>query len=167
MPQQPTGVKNLSLAYADRAAGAGIELEDLRLALDRLDTRAFVVVDAPPVLTSADALLLADIADFVVLVGDLRSGTRRDVRETLALLHDVRPSLAGWVTNVPRRRRGRQRLVRSGAGSGPPELPASVPKESDGEARAAQASGGRGARPDRPRPRACGGGDEEGPTMAR
>lgn len=134
MAQQPTGVKNLSLAYADGAAGAGIELEDLRLALDRLDTRAFVVVDAPPVLTSADALLLSDIADFVVLVGDLRSGTRADVRETLALLHDVRPSLAGWVTNLPRRGRGRQRLLRSGAGSGPPELPASVPKESDGEA---------------------------------
>ncbi len=103
--------------------GSRIELEELRLALDRLDTRAFVVIDAPPVLTSADALLLADIADFVVLVGDLRSGTRADVRETLALLHDTRPSLAGWVTNVPRPGRGRQRLMRSGAGSGPPGLP--------------------------------------------
>ena len=134
-PRYPTGVRNLSLVHAgDATGGSRIELEELRLALDRLDTRAFVVIDAPPVLTSADALLLADIADFVVLVGDLRSGTRADVRETLALLHDTRPSLAGWVTNVPRPGRGRQRLMRSGAGSGPPGLPDSVPRESDGQA---------------------------------
>jgi receptor protein-tyrosine kinase len=108
--QHPTIAPNLSLIKAGGAAGEGLRVDDLRKVLDRFDSRTFVVIDAPPVLTSADALLLADLADLVVVVGDLRSGTRTDLRETLALLVDVEPRLAGWVANVPRRRRTRTAL---------------------------------------------------------
>jgi Mrp family chromosome partitioning ATPase len=103
----PTAVRNLRMVPTRSAPGMSLELEDVHLVLQRMDRRAFVVIDAPPVLTSADALLLADAADHVILVGDLRSGTRTDVREALALLDDVRPKLAGWVANRPPRRRRR------------------------------------------------------------
>lgn len=115
----PTGVRNLSVVPLGGPNGARLELEDLHLVLEKLERRAFVVIDAPPVRSSAESLLLADAADLVVLVGDLRSGTRRDVRETMALLEDLAPRLAGWVTNQPprrwRRRRATWRADSSGA----------------------------------------------------
>jgi tyrosine-protein kinase len=101
----PTDVPDLSVITTGGAAGLGAELEDVRQLLNQFKRWAYVVIDAPPVLTSADSLLLADAADLVVLVGDLRSGTRTDVREAMALLDDVEPKLAGWVANVPRARR--------------------------------------------------------------
>jgi len=100
----PTSVRNLTVVPIGGTAGVHVELEDVHLLLERLERQSFVVVDAPPVLANADSLLLADAADLVVLVGDLRSGRREDVREAMALLDDVGPRLAGWVTNVPRRR---------------------------------------------------------------
>ena len=107
----PTDVRNLSVVRMGGALRAGLELHDVHLVLERLERRAFVVIDAPPVLTSADSLLLADASDLVVLVGDLRSGTRTDAREALALLDDVGPRLVGWVANRPPRRRHRRRQV--------------------------------------------------------
>jgi Mrp family chromosome partitioning ATPase len=100
----PTSVRNLSVVPLGASSGVRLELEDVHLVLERLERQAFVVVDAPPVLASADSLLLVDAADLVLLVGDLRTGTRGDVRETLARLDDVGPRLAGWVTNEPPRR---------------------------------------------------------------
>jgi polysaccharide biosynthesis transport protein len=102
-----TDVPNLSVIPTGGSPEARLELEDVRPVLKRLERRALIVIDAPPVLTSADSLLLADAADFVVLVGDLRRGTRTDVREAMALLHETGPRLAGWVANLPPRRRVR------------------------------------------------------------
>jgi Mrp family chromosome partitioning ATPase/capsular polysaccharide biosynthesis protein len=116
----PTEVRNLSMVRMGGGPGASLDLEDVHLVLERLERRAFVVIDAPPVLTSADSLLLADVSDLVVLVGDLRSGTRTDVHEALALLDDVRPRLAGWVANRPPRRRGRARKSDEVTVSAPP-----------------------------------------------
>ena len=100
-----TVLHNLSVVPSGGAPGERLELADLHLLLEGLERRAFVVIDAPPLLVSADSLLLTDVADLVVLVGDLRSGTRSDVRDALALLDDVGPRLAGWVANLPPRRR--------------------------------------------------------------
>ena len=105
----PTEVPHLSVLLSKDAPGATLAPQDVRLVQERLESRAIVVIDAPPVLTSADSLLLADVADLVVLVGDLRSGTRSDVREALALLDGAGPKLAGWVMNLPPRRRRRRR----------------------------------------------------------
>lgn len=86
------------------AQGAALPVDMLRLVLSHLGSHAIVVVDAPPVLDSASSLLLADNADVVLLVGDLRSGRRTEVAETLRLLEAARPAIAGWVVNLPRGR---------------------------------------------------------------
>lgn len=101
----PTDVRNLSLVPMGGPDEDGLDLEDLHLVLEKLERNAFVVIDAPPLLTAADALLLADVAHLVVLVGDLRRGHRADVREALALLDDASPRIAGWAVNRPPRRR--------------------------------------------------------------
>ncbi len=130
----PTGVRNLSVVPTGGEPGDGLELADLHLVLKRLAKGALVVIDAPPVLTSADALLLADVADLVVLVGDLRSGTRTDVRDAMALLDEVGPRLAGWVANLPPPRRRRARPsggVDGELGEGSRPVTAAMRPESD------------------------------------
>ena len=112
MALHPTGVRHLSVIPTGGERGVGLELEGLHLVLRRLEKRAFVVIDAPPMLTSADYLLLADVADFVILVGDLRSGTRTDIREAMALFDDVEPTPAAWVANPPAGRRERARVLK-------------------------------------------------------
>lgn len=122
----PTDVPNLSVIPTGGPPEASLALEDLRLVLAQLEKVAYVVIDAPPLLASADSLLLADAADHVVLVGDLRSGTRTDVREAQALLGEVGPTMAGWVANLPPRQRSRSlRPRRSPAAE--PEPPAAEP----------------------------------------
>ncbi len=101
----PTEIRNLSLVPMGGPGEDGLDLEDLHLVLEKLERGACVVVDAPPLLTSADSLLLADVAHLVVLVGDPRRVRRGDVREALALLGDVSPRIAGWVANRPPRGR--------------------------------------------------------------
>jgi Mrp family chromosome partitioning ATPase len=136
MALHPTDVRNLSVVPTGGTPEASLELENLQPVLKKLARRAFVVIDAPPVLTSADSLLLADVADLVVLVGDLRAGTRTDVREALALLHDVGPEPAGWVANRPSRRRAAARnraslpqQVPVPGPAGPSNPPAVLPAE--------------------------------------
>ena len=100
---QPTGLPHLRVVAAGEPGDieGPLELEQMPLVLSRLDARALVVIDAPPLLGSADSLRLAYHADLVVLVGDLTSGTRSDVQQALALLGEMRARVAGWVSNVP------------------------------------------------------------------
>jgi Mrp family chromosome partitioning ATPase len=98
----PTAVPNLRVIPAG-VPGERLELENLELVVGDLGAHAFVVIDAPSLLGSADSLLLADLSDLVVLVGDLRRGRRSDVRDAYSLLRDVGPRLAGWVANRPPR----------------------------------------------------------------
>jgi Mrp family chromosome partitioning ATPase len=86
------------------ARRTGLDIDMLRIVLGQLGSRAIVVVDAPPVLESAAALLLADNADVVLLVGDLRAGRRDDVGDAVRQLEGELPAVAGWVANLPRRR---------------------------------------------------------------
>ena len=97
----PTWLPHLRVIAAGEPADAEgpLDLEQLPLILGRLDARTLVVIDAPPLLGSADSLRLADLADLLVLVADLTSGTRSDVQEALVLLGDRRAKVAGWVSN--------------------------------------------------------------------
>jgi succinoglycan biosynthesis transport protein ExoP len=90
------------------------DIDVLRIILGQLGSRAVVVVDAPPVLESATAVLLADKADVVLLVGNLRAGRRDDVGNAVRQLEEALPPVAGWVANLPR--------PRTAPRSGPPSF---------------------------------------------
>jgi Mrp family chromosome partitioning ATPase/capsular polysaccharide biosynthesis protein len=85
-----------------------LHVDHLRLALAHLAAHALVVVDAPPLLVVPDSLILAEHADVVLLVADLRSGTRSDASDAVGFREHVPAQPAGWVANRPQRpnRRG-------------------------------------------------------------
>jgi Mrp family chromosome partitioning ATPase len=118
-------------AGATREGGLRLHVDDLQLLLAQLGSGALVVVDAPPLLTWSDSLVLADRADLVLLVADLRGGTRTDAAAGVTLLRDLRPSIVGWVANRPPRR------PRRPARAVEPARPAPVPDRvgSDGALR--------------------------------
>jgi polysaccharide biosynthesis transport protein len=81
-----------------------------------------IVVEAPPLLAAADASLLADLADRILLVADERRSARSQVRSGMRDIEHVRSKVAGWALyNVGRvyRLRG---LVPPPADSGPTDL---------------------------------------------
>jgi polysaccharide biosynthesis transport protein len=55
-----------------------------------------VLVEAPPLLTAADASLLADLADRILLVADARRSARTQVRTGMRDIEHVRGKVAGW-----------------------------------------------------------------------
>lgn len=55
-----------------------------------------VLVEAPPLLAAADASLLADLADRILLVADARRSARGQVRSGMRDIADVRNKVAGW-----------------------------------------------------------------------
>ena len=55
-----------------------------------------VVVEAPPLLAAADASLLADLADRILLVADARRSARSQVGTGMRDIADVRDKVAGW-----------------------------------------------------------------------
>lgn len=57
----------------------------------------FVVIDAPPVLASADTGALAELGAMILLVADARATTRARVRAASSELSQVRDDLVGWV----------------------------------------------------------------------
>jgi polysaccharide biosynthesis transport protein len=97
-------------ALLERPAWRAV-LSDIRADADA------VVIEAPPVLASADTGPLADLADVILIVADAKRSTRAQVRATRAQLliamrdpHHVRGKLAGCVLdNVGRRHRLRSR----------------------------------------------------------
>jgi tyrosine-protein kinase Etk/Wzc len=97
-------VSVLPLGGSPDAWRAGLQIDMLRVVLGQLGSHAIVVVDAPPVLESAASLLFAETAGVVLLVGDLRSGRRKDVDAAMGLMEAARPVIAGWVVNLPHRR---------------------------------------------------------------
>ena len=69
---------------------------------DRAD---FVIITAPPVLASADARILADLADMTLLVADARHSARAQVLTAVRELDPVHEKIVGFVfTGVGRRR---------------------------------------------------------------
>ena len=95
----PTDVPNLTVIPTGGPPETSLALQDLRLVLEQLEKAACVVIDAPPLLDSADSLLLADAADHVVLVGAaalsalLRAGIMaRPERTSTAISSQATPS---------------------------------------------------------------------------
>jgi capsular exopolysaccharide synthesis family protein len=84
--------------------GSRVNLEDLELLIHTLSQRAFVVIDAPTAVGSAEAALLAGRTDFVLLVVDAQRGTRSAAAAAVAALAGVGGNLIGCVTNAPRAR---------------------------------------------------------------
>jgi Mrp family chromosome partitioning ATPase len=80
-----------------------LHVDHFRLTLAHLAAHALVVVDAPPLLVVADSLILAEQADVVLLVADLRSGTRSDASDALGFRENAPAQPAGWVVNRPQR----------------------------------------------------------------
>jgi Mrp family chromosome partitioning ATPase/capsular polysaccharide biosynthesis protein len=85
-----------AIAYLNSGSFARA-VETARLAHD------LVVLDAPPVLTAADALSAAEVADGIVLVVGL-GRTFDDLREAARVLGRAQAPLIGYVFNEPRRR---------------------------------------------------------------
>lgn len=106
---QPTDYAGLRVL----AAGTAPELErplnvdQLRLVLAQLAAGAVVVVDAPPLLSWPVSFILASHANAVLIVADLRAGTRADASAAAGLLGEG--VAVGWVSNRPRRTRRRLR----------------------------------------------------------
>lgn len=112
---QRTARPNLKvLTTGQRMMGSrDLHVDHLRLALAQLVARAVVIVDAPPLLTCPESLVLTHEADAVLLVADLRTGTRSDAVDGVGLMHDLPTKTAGWVVNHPHRR-ARRKARRSG-----------------------------------------------------
>jgi len=124
MALQRTTWPNLRVLAAGVRPGSEphLNVNQVRLVLGQLAAHAVVVVDAPPLLTWAESLLLADRADAVLLVADLRSGTRADAADVVALGQGFQTQLAGWVVNRQHRR------SRSTSGSADQSGRATVPE---------------------------------------
>jgi capsular exopolysaccharide synthesis family protein len=101
------GLRVLAPGPAVTDRGALLQSEALSRLLGQLRAAAdFVVVDAPPVLASADTGMLAEHCDLVVLVADARLSTRRRVRDaTRQLERSSVPLIACVFDNVGRARR--------------------------------------------------------------
>jgi Mrp family chromosome partitioning ATPase len=128
---------NLSVLVVGGTPGAedvSLRPDMLTLVLDELSAQAMVIVDAPPILESADSLMLVDKADVLLLVGDLRSGKRNDVERAMRLIEGARPAVAGWVANLPRRKAA---PGTEGSAAGPRTIAESLRKPAAGSDRVA------------------------------
>jgi Mrp family chromosome partitioning ATPase len=98
----PTPVQRLTLVPPGSVGSDGqMDVDALRWVVTRLAMRAIVVVDGPPLLEDAAAVVLADRADAVLLVADESKGTRSDARAAVLLLGEAAERLSGWVANRP------------------------------------------------------------------
>jgi tyrosine-protein kinase len=99
------GLQVLPAGPPPRDTGAMLQRPAFRSILSALQDRAdFVVIDAPPVLASADAGLLADAAEMVLLVADVRRSARAQV-STAMREASVQDHIIGCVLTGAGRRR--------------------------------------------------------------
>jgi Mrp family chromosome partitioning ATPase len=59
----------------------------------------FVVLDSPPILAVTDALVLSSMVDTVLLVVDMRSTRRNQLKHAIERLREVNAPLAGIIAN--------------------------------------------------------------------
>jgi capsular exopolysaccharide synthesis family protein len=102
-PIQATKVKNLSFLAAGRSVQNPTELltswrmwQLLTGARDHFD---FVVIDSPPLLPVSDGLLLANVADGVLLVVESKRSREQQVHEAMQRLQKTGASVLGAVLN--------------------------------------------------------------------
>ena len=124
------GLKVLPAGPPPLDASAVLQRPDFRAMLSALLGRAdFVVITAPPVLASADALILAGLADMTLLAADARRSTRAQVRTAARELEPLHDKIVGCVyTGVGRRRLLWRPWTPRAAWDG---LPAAAPQHDD------------------------------------
>jgi polysaccharide biosynthesis transport protein len=135
-----SGLRLLSAGPSVPDPGAMVMSPALPRLLGELRGRAdFVVIDAPPVLASADTEALAQLSDLILLVADARLSTRAQVRAAMYRLGPSADDLVVCVLdNVGRARRLPRPLMTPAEAAEQPatavETPASVtaPAESNG-----------------------------------
>jgi Mrp family chromosome partitioning ATPase len=94
------GMNVLPAGWLEGDYGAALHGAGLRRVIGRLRTQFdFVVIDAPPALAGADTGALAELADMVLLVGDARHTTRRQMTATVEQLEHVRDRIIGCVVD--------------------------------------------------------------------
>ncbi len=130
---RPTAVEGLRVVPAGTSRPAPLDADNVAVALGRLAADDIVVVAGPPLLDSPDGWVLADHADAVLLVADLRRLRRRDVTRTVDLLRPFASAWSGWVvTRATPRLRSRPRSGGATRGRAPrhrtpgPDLAAKV-----------------------------------------
>ncbi len=97
------------IADAARPRQGGQWIAFRRLLAQLRSEADFVVIDAPPVLASADTAALAELGAMILLVADARASTRAEVRDATRQLGHVRDQVIGCVLdNVGRAHRLRQ-----------------------------------------------------------
>jgi Mrp family chromosome partitioning ATPase len=99
------------LAGGTPRTGAWLNVEDLELLLQGLSKTAFVVVDAPTAISSAESAVLAGRTDFALLVVDSQRGTRASAAAAVKALSGVGANLIGCVTNTPHPPRFRRKTI--------------------------------------------------------
>jgi succinoglycan biosynthesis transport protein ExoP len=93
-----TGLHVIPAGRVEGNVGAALHSPELRQTMRRLRTTAdVVVIDAPPALAGPDLTSLADLADLVLLVGDSRRTTRRQIQAAARQLEPVRSKIIGSV----------------------------------------------------------------------
>jgi capsular exopolysaccharide synthesis family protein len=119
-----TSLPALHVLTRGSAVGSGeavMNLEDIALVIRRLSSsHGFVIVDAPTLLGTTEAALIADKVDLVLMVVDVRSGARADAAAAADILEHVGSTFIGSVANDPGRRRRRQQHPQEPYGSGHP-----------------------------------------------
>lgn len=152
----PTGVPALQVLPAGPTpfdTGAVLQRSAFYTLIGELRSRAeYIVIDAPPILASADGWPLADMADMILLVVDARRSARAQVRAGMRELAHVHGKFVGCaLTSVGRRRfLRRYRTLAPFGNSGPADG-----SSGDGLSRASRLGGNgaglTGARPAPPR----------------
>lgn len=118
------GLDVLPAGWLEGDYGAALHSVALRQVVSRLRAAAdFVVIDAPPALSGADTGALAELAEMVLVVGDARHTTRRQVNAMAGQLAHVSGRIIGCVVdNYGRRTRPFPRHIAFAA----PDLSADV-----------------------------------------
>jgi capsular exopolysaccharide synthesis family protein len=97
------GIQNLRLLHSGPIPGNPAEILGslaMRELVETLKAEAdFVIIDTPPILSVADALTLAHVADAVLIVVDGRSTTVTDVTQTRRQLDQIDARVIGAVLN--------------------------------------------------------------------
>jgi Mrp family chromosome partitioning ATPase len=98
---EPTGIPRLhevSSGVVQGNVAVALHSQELRATLRRLpDFADIAVVEGPPVLAGPDVSTIAEMADAVVLVGDSRHTTRREVDAAVARLGTIGAKFIGSV----------------------------------------------------------------------
>ena len=100
------GLRVLPAGQPVRDPGAYLQRPGLARVMRQLHASAeYVIIDAPPILSRADAYLLAEtVADMVLVVGDTRRSERAEVLGAMRSLGDARRKLIGCVLLESERR---------------------------------------------------------------